>query len=162
VSPVIGVILMVAITVILAAVIGAFVLDIGGSQESAPQAQWDWANDGEQVELSHNGGNTVNNPGQISFSISIDEDSHSNVGSDDTSARDGEALTDNTFSSYDSLSAGDGESFDVVDWGSFDASEGDTVTGTVSLTWSSSDGSQSQTISDHDFESVAANDYTAT
>ncbi|MFT4892012.1 MAG: flagellin-like protein, partial [Halobacteriales archaeon] len=36
VSPVIGVILMVAITVILAAVIGAFVLNIGSSQDTAP------------------------------------------------------------------------------------------------------------------------------
>jgi flagellin-like protein len=36
VSPVIGVILMVAITVILAAVIGAFVLEIGDQQETAP------------------------------------------------------------------------------------------------------------------------------
>ncbi|NHN46962.1 type IV pilin [Halostella sp. JP-L12] len=42
VSPVIGVILMVAITVILAAVIGAFVLDLGGSQEKTPQASFDW------------------------------------------------------------------------------------------------------------------------
>jgi flagellin-like protein len=36
VSPVIGVILMVAITVILAAVIGAFVIGIGGQQSTAP------------------------------------------------------------------------------------------------------------------------------
>ena len=43
VSPVIGVILMVAITVILAAVIGAFVLGIGGSQEQVPQASWEWS-----------------------------------------------------------------------------------------------------------------------
>ena len=42
VSPVIGVILMVAITVILAAVIGAFVLNIGGSQETAPTTTIDW------------------------------------------------------------------------------------------------------------------------
>ncbi|WP_227132313.1 type IV pilin [Halorubellus salinus] len=42
VSPVIGVILMVAITVILAAVIGAFVLGIGGSQDQVPQASWEW------------------------------------------------------------------------------------------------------------------------
>ena len=38
VSPVIGVILMVAITVILAAVIAAFVLDMGGSLEGNAQA----------------------------------------------------------------------------------------------------------------------------
>ena len=38
VSPVIGVILMVAITVILAAVIGTFVLDLGQNVQSNPQA----------------------------------------------------------------------------------------------------------------------------
>ncbi|WP_455448151.1 type IV pilin [Natrinema thermotolerans] len=38
VSPVIGVILMVAITVILAAVIAAFVLDLGQGQSANPQA----------------------------------------------------------------------------------------------------------------------------
>jgi flagellin-like protein len=39
VSPVIGVILMVAITVILAAVIGTFVLGLGDSLQQAPQSQ---------------------------------------------------------------------------------------------------------------------------
>lgn len=39
VSPVIGVILMVAITVILAAVIGTFVLGLGGNLQETPQAQ---------------------------------------------------------------------------------------------------------------------------
>jgi flagellin-like protein len=41
VSPVIGVILMVAITVILAAVIGAFVLNLNQQQDEPPQAQID-------------------------------------------------------------------------------------------------------------------------
>ncbi|AXR82350.1 type IV pilin [Natrarchaeobaculum sulfurireducens] len=44
VSPVIGVILMVAITVILAAVIAAFVLDLGGSVGEEPQAGVDVEN----------------------------------------------------------------------------------------------------------------------
>lgn len=56
VSPVIGVILMVAITVILAAVIGSFVLCIGGDVEAAPQASLT-IDDGELV---HNGGDTLN------------------------------------------------------------------------------------------------------
>jgi flagellin-like protein len=72
VSPVIGVILMVAITVILAAVIGAFVLGIGGSQEAAPQASlsfdfeqgstsgWDGADTDEQVVVKHDGGENIN------------------------------------------------------------------------------------------------------
>ena len=38
VSPVVGVILMVAITVILAAVIGTFVLDLGSNQSAPPRA----------------------------------------------------------------------------------------------------------------------------
>jgi flagellin-like protein len=62
VSPVIGVILMVAITVILAAVIGTFVLDLGQSAgQTAPQASLsvtlDSAND--NVTLSHTGGDAL-------------------------------------------------------------------------------------------------------
>ncbi|WP_257299595.1 type IV pilin N-terminal domain-containing protein [Haloarchaeobius sp. FL176] len=60
VSPVIGVILMVAITVILAAVIGAFVLNIGGNQETAPQNQFDFQyNSTGNVTVSHGGGGTL-------------------------------------------------------------------------------------------------------
>lgn len=58
VSPVIGVTLMVAITVILTAVIAAFVLDIGPGGEDAPQAQYDWTSDSEAVEVEHQGGKT--------------------------------------------------------------------------------------------------------
>ncbi|RLM94422.1 type IV pilin [Halobellus sp. Atlit-38R] len=60
VSPVIGVILMVAITVILAAVIGSFVLNLGqGIQQTAPQASFgfDYAND--SVDVTHESGDTV-------------------------------------------------------------------------------------------------------
>ena len=62
VSPVIGVILMVAITVILAAVIGAFVLNLGGDLEQAPQAQLSVeVNDAANgVILTHNGGDALN------------------------------------------------------------------------------------------------------
>ena len=60
VSPVIGVILMVAITVILAAVIGAFVLNIGGNQETAPQNQFDFEyNSSGGVTVSHGGGGSL-------------------------------------------------------------------------------------------------------
>jgi flagellin-like protein len=75
VSPVIGVILMVAITVILAAVIGAFVLEIGDQQETAPNTSFDSEeqitnigygtnNNGQdrnvtQVEISHAGGDVL-------------------------------------------------------------------------------------------------------
>jgi flagellin-like protein len=74
VSPVIGVILMVAITVILAAVIGAFVLEIGDQQETAPSTSFDsdqyleyhLSSPNPQhganitvVEISHAGGNNI-------------------------------------------------------------------------------------------------------
>jgi len=62
VSPVIGVILMVAITVILAAVIGAFVLGLGDSvSETAPNAQIDFEYDSPEdgdITLVHDGGDS--------------------------------------------------------------------------------------------------------
>jgi len=63
VSPVIGVILMVAITVILAAVIAAFVFNLGGSQEKAPTASIVVANNPDttnyDLKISHKGGDTL-------------------------------------------------------------------------------------------------------
>ncbi|RXK46235.1 type IV pilin [Halorientalis pallida] len=67
VSPVIGVILMVAITVILAAVIASFVLGLGGSQQQTPQASFSWeynnvtnSDVGEGLaEVSHDGGDSI-------------------------------------------------------------------------------------------------------
>ena len=72
VSPVIGVILMVAITVILAAVIGTFVLGLGENvQDSAPQANFQFeyqdgttsgfaeAEADEGVDITHTGGKDV-------------------------------------------------------------------------------------------------------
>jgi flagellin-like protein len=61
VSPVIGVILMVAITVILAAVIGTFVLGLGDQvSESAPQAQFsfDFQNE-NNATIVHDGGDSI-------------------------------------------------------------------------------------------------------
>ncbi len=63
VSPVIGVILMVAITVILAAVIAAFVFGLGGSQQAAPTASITAANNPDTTEadlkIQHKGGDTL-------------------------------------------------------------------------------------------------------
>jgi len=68
VSPVIGVILMVAITVILAAVIGTFVLGLGDQvQQTTPQASFgfdteDTGSDGtpDIVTATHESGDTIN------------------------------------------------------------------------------------------------------
>lgn len=63
VSPVIGVILMVAITVILAAVIAAFVFGIGGTQEKAPTASIVVANNPDTTavdyKITHKGGDSM-------------------------------------------------------------------------------------------------------
>lgn len=61
VSPVIGVILMVAITVILAAVIGTFVLGLGNQvQNTAPQASFAFnGGAGDHVTITNQGGQAV-------------------------------------------------------------------------------------------------------
>ncbi|MFD1585530.1 type IV pilin [Halorientalis brevis] len=65
VSPVIGVILMVAITVILAAVIASFVLGLGDSTNKTPQAKFTWdynANNNNpygNLTVTHDGGTTI-------------------------------------------------------------------------------------------------------
>lgn len=60
VSPVIGVILMVAITVILAAVIGTFVLGLGGQTETAPQASFSFDKGaGNTVTITHESGESI-------------------------------------------------------------------------------------------------------
>jgi flagellin-like protein len=78
VSPVIGVILMVAITVILAAVIASFVLGLGDSQQQTPTASFDFdynqdvssvsgsglhqsgdVSDGGNLEIAHAGGDSL-------------------------------------------------------------------------------------------------------
>jgi flagellin-like protein len=63
VSPVIGVILMVAITVILAAVIGTFVLGLGGGLDNdAPQMSWEFNYDDsnpDTLDVTFEAGNPV-------------------------------------------------------------------------------------------------------
>ncbi|ELZ96762.1 flagellin-like protein [Haloferax mucosum ATCC BAA-1512] len=63
VSPVIGVILMVAITVILAAVIGTFVLGLGQQTATAPQASFsfDYNQSGDDfLNITHESGDQIN------------------------------------------------------------------------------------------------------
>ena len=55
VSPVIGVVLMVAVVVILAAVIGAFVLGLGGDQQATPQATFSV----DSGEIIYEGGDSI-------------------------------------------------------------------------------------------------------
>ena len=61
VSPVIGVILMVAITVILAAVIGTFVLGLGENVQTTPQAKFnfDYDESNSALTITHDGGDAI-------------------------------------------------------------------------------------------------------
>jgi flagellin-like protein len=80
VSPVIGVILMVAITVILAAVIGTFVLGLGDQvSQTAPQATIgvdDVDTTNNSIVLSHNGGDTLES-GETD--VIVDQDGGSSI-----------------------------------------------------------------------------------
>jgi len=85
VSPVIGVILMVAITVILAAVIGGFVLGLGDSLEQAPQSQLNAqdASENSPVGLSGDAG-TADGPKNI---LKINHDGGDEIGDGDYRVR---------------------------------------------------------------------------
>uniref|UniRef100_UPI003672683A type IV pilin n=1 Tax=Cryptosporangium minutisporangium TaxID=113569 RepID=UPI003672683A len=96
VSPVIGVILMVAITVILAAVIGTFVLGLGDSlTDTTPSASINGEIDGDEVVFS--AGDSITASGaditsgdeetvRLVFDSGSSSSTLSSVGYDDTSA----------------------------------------------------------------------------
>jgi len=72
VSPVIGVILMVAITVILAAVIGTFVLGLGDQvQSTSPQASFTFDfNTDPGVTVTHDGGDSISSDATLETVVS--------------------------------------------------------------------------------------------
>ena len=113
VSPVIGVILMVAITVILAAVIGTFVLGLGGSVgESAPTASIDSeVTSDDKITFTHRGGDRVANE-----SIEIVTSNSTAVPLDDTNT-DTDLTVGSTSTATiatDSLSSGDTATITLV------------------------------------------------
>ncbi|QZX99792.1 type IV pilin [Halobaculum rubrum] len=104
VSPVIGVILMVAITVILAAVIGSFVLGLGNSvQQTAPNANFQFefgenASDTAVVNATHTGGDTIPANERVSLNTSVDSAPYSGG---EMSA--GDSITNVTYSSGETV-----------------------------------------------------------
>jgi len=94
VSPVIGVILMVAITVILAAVIGTFVLGLGSNVgNNAPSATFNYDytgtfddNSNAAVAITHQGGDAIEH-----------DTIHVNIGSDQINTSEDDAGTGYTF-----------------------------------------------------------------
>jgi flagellin-like protein len=121
VSPVIGVILMVAITVILAAVIGTFVLGLGDQvSENAPQASFSFDftsnSDGftgeaaDKVTITHEGGETLE-----SNNIAVEGDDTSGaVGSTDGVANGNWASTIEAGSSSTWEGVNSGETIRVI------------------------------------------------
>jgi flagellin-like protein len=129
VSPVIGVILMVAITVILAAVIGTFVLGLGDQvSDSAPQASFSFdfsangdfdGQDDDYVNITHEGGETLDNG-----TISVEGD-----GTNTLSLEDAGGWSDGT------IQAGDQASYNSVDAGE-----------TIRVVWTNPNGGSTNTI----------------
>ena len=131
VSPVIGVILMVAITVILAAVIGTFVLGLGDQvQNNAPQAtfSFDYTSGGNSVDVTatHDGGDTFN-----------DENSNSLVlqGPLADAASAGSSTTNDDFLASGPVSAGDNAQITNIEPGE-----------TVRIIWTSANGGNTATV----------------
>jgi len=112
VSPVIGVILMVAITVILAAVIASFVLGLGDSaQQNTPTASlgFDYSDnaDGEdELLITHDGGDTLD---QARLSVTSDTAFQLGTGNTTTGGNGGTEFPLTANSGTDPWSQSDGE-----------------------------------------------------
>jgi len=130
VSPVIGVILMVAITVILAAVIGAFVIGLGdGVSDTAPNAniQFDFGEGNENVIIRHGGGDSIDES-DITF-IAGDEP----IGAD-------ELEDDDRWGSDGTVSAGSSVELENSTFnGEGDGPFGSDAEGSVQVIWDSGD-----------------------
>ncbi|WP_018258131.1 type IV pilin [Halomicrobium katesii] len=142
VSPVIGVILMVAITVILAAVIATFVLGLGDQiSNTAPQASFSFdytendITEGDTLEVTHNGGETIP-ANEIEAAVTGAKDG----GSDAT--YNGNLFTDNSGSD---VNAGTTDTIKYDDF-SGSVSDLDLSGATVRVTYQPADGGNSATL----------------
>ena len=161
VSPVIGVILMVAITVILAAVIASFVLGLGNqAQQGAPTStigfsydQIDQANDEGTLKISHDGGDTLE-----AQNLYVRGSGFTDTGDSHTSAND---VNDDGTVDVDAMEAGsldeitDGSGPSSVNY----ASDSEVVSGQrviigvqsdyeISVVWQSAEGDTSSTLNE--------------
>jgi flagellin-like protein len=163
VSPVIGVILMVAITVILAAVIGTFVLGLGGNVSSAPQAQFSYnfgadytthsgtgsepAADGDTITISHDGGDSLD---VTTLSISITNPSATDDSIEDLGVEGGTTGADPAIQNSgdewsDPVTAG--SQLTITEQSSASTSTIFETGATVRIIWNSPDGGSTNTIS---------------
>jgi flagellin-like protein len=133
VSPVIGVILMVAITVILAAVIGTFVLGLTGTVQRTPQAGFTFDETGtnENIDVTHDGGDPVD-----AANVEIVD----SEGTGPYCTTNGNADTEWPGTE---LSAGDSCLVDGL---------GGSADGTLRVTWEADDGSYSGTLATYEYD----------
>ena len=137
VSPVIGVILMVAITVILAAVIGTFVLGLGDQvSDNAPQASFNFEFvNANEVTITHDGGDSI-------------DDNSLSVLVDGTEVYTGAGTTSGEISSTAADLCGSGSADVAFDRGDADdgwgGSSTDDVTAGSTLTLDNDDGTNDQ------------------
>ncbi|MFB6201912.1 MAG: type IV pilin [Halorhabdus sp.] len=153
VSPVIGVILMVAITVILAAVIATFVMNMGPSGETQPNSQTDWnietVGSNDVPVLSVEGGE----PLPLSeFAVQVD--GGANVPLENVDGTSGSGDGTNHGSDVE-LSAGDRITFDNTGTGSLPSSLSDWTSGsteTITLIWQNPNNDQTQVYDEWEVE----------
>ena len=136
VSPVIGVILMVAITVILAAVIGTFVLGLGDQvQNNPPQAQFttDYNQTSTNLTFTHDSGESIDHA-RLDF--------QSEEGFSTSNGDFSDALGNGQMSAGDSINITNNGGGGNYEWSSGAAPDEDTVR----LTWTSEGGGNSDTL----------------
>lgn len=145
---------MVAITVILAAVIGTFVLGLGDQvQETSPNAQWSWeqtdvsgdANIGTgtyQAEVRHDGGQNVD-PSSLSLQVESDNSvttyDPTVSGNWDGLDSDGDIVAGSSFKTVEKNPDNDDTTADGVALDSGD---------TVRILWQSNEGGTSSTLTE--------------
>jgi FlaG/FlaF family flagellin (archaellin) len=133
---------MVAITVILAAVIGTFVLGLGDQvSETAPQASFsfeytnDTATPNDTLEITHESGDSIT-AGQLSLSSTVSFEADDGIASGNSHA----------FSNFSQVADANTD----IDAGTtivaFDSSGGDLGAGTFRIVWTSESGSSSATL----------------
>ena len=141
VSPVIGVILMVAITVILAAVIGTFVLGLGDQvQQTSPNAQWDWeqSSSAPELQVTHEGGDSIE-----AARMEVTGTYANDAGGADG---DSKACSSDDTNEWDSSTITAGTSCDVTGGTSVSISSGETHR----LIWTAEGGGSSSTLSTYE------------
>ncbi|WP_396611913.1 type IV pilin [Haloferax sp. S1W] len=137
VSPVIGVILMVAITVILAAVIGTFVLGLGDQvSETSPQASFsfDYVDNGtnDTLQVTHDSGEAIT-ADSVNLSSSVTFQEYTSSGLVDSA---------NDSKTFEVMNV----SGDVTAGNSVNVAGGDFNSATFRIVWTAESGSTSATL----------------